>query len=114
MKMSQAGIPGVAADVVACPRCEPKLLAGISFRRLSLALAYSLCSPLVDCVPILSMCSTSISFDVASKMDGLPFTNPFLKFNSFDLNKVLEFGALLASGGQVLYLIWKLSFEALC
>ncbi|KAE9464711.1 hypothetical protein C3L33_03342, partial [Rhododendron williamsianum] len=51
MKMSQAGIPGVAADVVACPRCEPKLLAGISFR-------------------------------------------------SFDLNKVLEFGALLASGGQ--------------
>lgn len=77
MKMSQAGIPGVAADVVACPRCEPKLLAGISFRRLSLALAYSLCSPLVDCVPILSMCSISISFDVASKMDGLPFTNPF-------------------------------------
>lgn len=51
MKMSQAGIPGVAADVVACPRCEPKLLAGISSR-------------------------------------------------SFDLNKVLEFGALLASGGQ--------------
>ena len=29
-------------------------------------------------------------------------TSPLLNYNSFDINKVLEFGALLASGGQVM------------
>ncbi|XP_052171300.1 TATA-binding protein-associated factor BTAF1 [Diospyros lotus] len=50
-KMSEAGICGVAEDVVVWPSFDPKILASISFR-------------------------------------------------SFDISKVLEFGALLASGGQ--------------
>ncbi|KAL6965445.1 btaf1 RNA polymerase II, B-TFIID transcription factor-associated, 170kDa [Sarracenia purpurea var. burkii] len=50
-KLSEAGISGVAEDVVGLTNFDPKCFAGISFR-------------------------------------------------SFDINKVLEFGALLASGGQ--------------
>lgn len=41
-------------------------------------------------------------FEIVFKKNREMISCAVLNYNSFDINKVLEFGALLASGGQVI------------
>lgn len=105
MKMSETGIDGTLGNILAWPY-QSKFVSSISFQRLFMfSYSFSGLALVISLVRVVMHWEsartkyTRMHFLYKFIVRFLIFLSPYC--NSFDLNKVLDFGALLASRGQV-------------